>query len=184
MKKLIAIMLLFIHVFNIGGQLVFHEYLVYQSDKLFNEEINKNHYNTDDLTEIKIPANMPGIHDWHGYENLDGQVRFANSSYNYVKMKLTRDTIYLMCIPNYETTHLYDQNVIYAGQIKDIPVPKKDHVPFGKINLIAYSHHCESYKFATPVVTVRETVCNKYTITPSPFITGPGQPPDMETNLS
>ncbi len=75
MKKLLAILLLLIHLFNIGGQLAFHEYLVYQSDKFFNEQISENHYNIDDLTEICIPVNMPGITDWKSYENLSGSVQ-------------------------------------------------------------------------------------------------------------
>ena len=178
MKKLIAITLLTIHLFNIGGQLAFHQYLVYQSDKLFDEEINKNHYNTNDLTEVRIPVNMPGISDWSGYENLSGQVKFANASYNYVKLKMTRNAIYLMCVPNYETTHLNSDNIIYAGQIKDIPVPKKEHVPFGKINLIIYNHQCIYYKFSTPLLMIREIICDKHPDIPASVIPGSGQPPD------
>jgi len=184
MKKLIAIALLLIHLFNIGGQLAFHQYLVYQSDKLFNEEINKNHYNTEDLTEVVIPVNMPGIRDWSGYERLNGQVKFANSSYNYVRMKLTHNGIHLMCVPNYETTHLFDQNIIYAGQIKDIPVPKKDHVPFGKMNLTTYNVQSINFKFATPLLTLKKTICCNNSIVPWRFITGPGQPPDVDSFLS
>jgi hypothetical protein len=41
-----------------------------------------------------------------------------------------------MCVPNYETTRLVAHNVICAKHIKDVPVPKKNHVPFGKITAI------------------------------------------------
>ncbi len=184
MKKLIAITLLTVHLFNIGGQLAFHEYLVYQSDKLFNEQIGENHYNIDDLTEIRVPANMPGITDWKGYENLSGRIQFGNTAYNYVKIRMTRNAIYLVCIPNYATTHLSDQNIIYARQVPDIPVPKKDHVPFGKINIVAYNHQSVYYQFSTPLIKVRKTVSCYHSFIPNPLIKGPGQPPDMETILS
>jgi hypothetical protein len=177
-------MFLIIHLFNIGGQLVLHQYLAYQSDKLFNEEISKNHYNTGDLTELRIPVNMPGITDWKDYENLKGQIRFANSSYNYVKMKLTRNAIYLMCVPNYETTHLYNQNIINAGQIKDIPVPKKEHVPFGKINLATYNCQIVHYRFSAPILTFKKNIFSYHSVIPKSFISGPCQPPDAEMLIS
>ena len=178
MKKFIAILLLFIHFYNIGGQLLFHEYLVYQSNKLFNEEISQNHYNVADLTEIRIPANMPGISDWKNYQNLSGRIQFGNTAYNYVKIKMTRTAIYLVCIPNYATTHLCDINIINATQIPDIPVPKKDHVPFGKINLATYNHPAIYYKFSVPVFMVRMSLYCKHEDILHSIITGPGRPPD------
>ena len=79
MKKLIALSLLLIHLFSTERQLMFYEYLAYQSDKLFNEEIDQNHYNVHDLTEIRIPANLPNITDWKNYISLRGRVQFGNT---------------------------------------------------------------------------------------------------------
>lgn len=178
LKKLIAISLLFIHLFNIGRQLSFYEYLAYQSDKLFNEQIDKNNYNINDLTEIRIPANLPNITDWKNYVNLRGRVQFGEAAYNYVKIKMTRNAIYLICIPNYATTHLFNQNIIDARQIPDIPVSKKDHVPAGKTNAITYNHQDIFYKFSTPAITGEKTLVLIKVFLPQACITGPGQPPD------
>src|ERR1700678_4285344 len=128
--------MLTIYLFNIGGQQVFHQLSVYLSNNFFNEQTSKGLYNVNDLTEIKIPVNMPGITDWAGYENIKGQIKFGNSCYNYVKMKITRTTLYLICVPNYETTILTGQNIICAKKVKDIPVSKKEHVPYGKTTLL------------------------------------------------
>ncbi|QEM05074.1 hypothetical protein DIU31_016705 [Mucilaginibacter rubeus] len=133
MKKFIALMLLGFHLLNIGGQLALHQFMVYKSNKYFAEQTAKGFYNVKDLTEIVIPVNMPGITDWKNYENIHGQIRFDNNSYNYQKMRVTSRAIYLMCIPNYETTRLADKNIINAKDIKENPVPQKEHVPFGKI---------------------------------------------------
>ena len=113
-----------------------HQYCVYLSDKFFTEQTSKGLYNVNDLTEVKIPVNMPQIIDWKAYENVTGQVQFENISYNYVKMKITRNAIYLMCVPNYSTTHLSHQNIIIAKQVKDCRVPKKNHVPYTKTTLL------------------------------------------------
>jgi len=126
-------MLLNIHLLNIGGQLALHQYRVYKTAKFFTEQTRKGLYNVKDLTEITIPINLPNIHDWKDFENIAGQIRFGNTNYNYVKMKMTRNAIHLMCIPNYETTQPLEKNILNAKGVKDIPVPQKDHVPYGKI---------------------------------------------------
>lgn len=133
MKKFTATVLLAIYLFNIGGQLTLHPYFAYLSDRFFTEQTSKGLYYTGDLTEVKLPLHMPGIADWKNYENISGQIQFENVSYNYVKMKITRTAMYLMCVPNYQTTRFSGQNIINARQAKSIPVPKKDHVPYGKI---------------------------------------------------
>ncbi|HAL81288.1 MAG TPA: hypothetical protein DCO83_02845 [Mucilaginibacter sp.] len=152
LKKLIAVVLLAICLFNIGGQLVLHQYAVFLTARFFNEQTSKGLYNVNDLTEVKLPVNLPGISDWSAYENISGQIKFENSSYNYVKMKITRNAIYLMCIPDYATTSLTSQNIIDAKQVKDIPVPKKEHVPYSKSSVrdnfsFAFLH----FRFSSPV---------------------------------
>lgn len=184
MKKLIAIVFLLIHLFNIGGQLAFHQYLAYKADQFFNEQVNKNLYSVDDLTEVKIPVNLPKVTDWEGYVNLNGEVRFANASYNYVKIRITQKAIYLMCIPNYETTHLSGQNIIYAKQIKDISVPRKDHVPFGKINIMDYNYPAINYVFSPPQFVLQKKTQTGQFLILSSCISGPGQPPDMTAAIS
>ena len=179
MKRIIALSLLWIHLFNIGGQLAIRQYFVYKSDKLFDEQINKNRYNVNDLTEIKIPANMPEVHDWRHFEILNGRVQFQYSSYNYVKIKITHNAIYLLCVPNYATTHLSDQNIIYARQIPDIPVSKKDHVPLVKLNFATFSNICIHYKFENPVVITRGNIFINHSMVRYSAIAGPGQPPDF-----
>ena len=163
---------------------MFYEYLAYQSDKLFNEQIDQNRYNVHDLTEIRIPANLPNITDWKNYISLRGRVQFGDAAYNYVKIKMTRTAIYLVCIPNYATTHLSALNIINARQIPDIPVPKKDHLPVGKINFTTYNHQNIAYRFSTPMTPANKTVILLQIFLPDTCIAGPGQPPDMVSVFS
>jgi len=135
LKKTIALILLNIYLLNIGGQLALRQYLVYKSDRFFNEQVGKGLYNVNDLTEVSIPVNLPAIHDWRTFENISGHITFGNATYNYVKMRLTRNALHLMCIPNYKTTRFADSNVLDAKGIKGAPVSPKEHVPFGKMVL-------------------------------------------------
>lgn len=121
---------------------------------------------------------MPGITDWHNYVNVTGQVQFGDASYNYVKMKMTRTALYLMCVPNYKTTSLSGDNIINAKQAKNIPVPKKDHVPYGKTTVsgkfnVSFTQFAfSSYVKMLPAILIlpaQQLVCRCITI--------PHQPP-------
>jgi len=135
-KKLIAALMLIFYLFTLCGPLALHQYLSLKSDKFFTEQTAKGLYNVGELTEVKLPVDMPAITDWKNYENIKGCVQFDNVTYNYVKMKITRTTLYLMCVPDYKTTRMSAQNIIDAKQSKGVPVPKKQHVPFGKATLL------------------------------------------------
>jgi len=113
-------------------------------------------YSLDDLVSVKVPVKMPTIDDWNDYVPIAGQVQFQNNSYNYVKMRMTKDTLYLMCIPNYKKTRLISQNIINARKIADIPNSKKDHVPFGKLSTLSdYNCQVVKYLFIIPVATLK-----------------------------
>jgi len=159
LKKTIALILLNIYLLNIGGQLALHQYLVYKSNKFFNEQVQKGLYNITDLTEVTIPVNLPAIHDWRSFENISGHITFGRTTYNYVKMRVTKNALHLMCIPNYETTRFADSNILDAKGIKDIPVPQKEHVPFGKMVLqdnISLSF--VQFEFNCPITPLPENV--------------------------
>jgi hypothetical protein len=159
LRKPVAMLLLVIYLFDIGGQVMLHRYFAYLSDKFFTEQTAKGLYNKGDLTEVKLPVNMPGIAEWRAYENISGSVRFNDVTYNYVKMKMTRTAICLMCVPDYATTRFSRQNVIDAKHDKGVPVPKKDHVPYGKIATTGkFSITFRQFAFAAPATTINGVV--------------------------
>jgi hypothetical protein len=124
LRKLIAILLLSVHLFNLYGYNLLNRYFMYRSDKDMNEHIAKNMYKVQDLVMVKLPVNMPGIQSWSDFENISGQIQFKKACYNYVKLKLTKNAIYVMCIPNYEKTRLTNDNIINVRQIDDLPGAK------------------------------------------------------------
>lgn len=185
MKKLLAIFLLSLHLFSLYGSMAVYAYCVYRSDKLFNEEINKSNYKIDDLVEVKVPVKMPTIQNWQEYVSISGQVQLKDNCYNYVKLKMTRDTMYLMCVPNYKTTRLSKQNIIDAHNVADIPFNKKDHVPFGKMNNLGmFNYTVLQFRFSTPVAALKKIVNITHSDILNSYISRPGQPPEAPGNIS
>jgi len=185
MKKLFAISMLLLHLFSLYGHLVLYGYCVYQSNRLFDKQISENRYKLDDLVEVKVPVKMPTIENWKEYVYISGQINFKKNSYNYVKLKMTKDTIYLMCVPNYSKTKLTNQNIIDASKIADIPLNKKTHVPFGKvISLSEYNYQLVQFRFLSPVITLTQTSNYASSSLVNTSIASPGQPPEEPITLS
>ena len=169
-----------VHLFNLGGYMLWHQYLVERSDRRMNELISHNLYDPNKLIELKIKQNLPGIREWTDFENVSGHVQLKNTSYNYVKLKFTKDTLYIMCVPNYEKTKLIDNNVIYAKQINDIPLEKKGQessVKKGADN--KYSHSEIEFRFLSFRDEHLNTLKPIHLNVNDPFIPVHGQPPEI-----
>jgi hypothetical protein len=180
LNRIFATVMLTVHLFNLGGYLVLNEYLVYRSDKFVTEQISKGKYDATNLIEIKIKQHLPEIHDWKNYIRVSGQIQLKGVAYNYVKLRMTCDTMFVQCIPNYETTKLLSENIICAKQVNDIPISKKAHESSGKKIGIdnKYNFPVTVYTFppVTPVVQQPGTFI--YISIKQPLVSIASQPPE------
>lgn len=181
LKRAVAIALLTIHFFNLGGYMLLHMYALNQSDRFMNELISKNLYNPNSLIEIKIKQSRSANAEWGDFKNIYGQIQLKETCYNYVKLKFAKDTLYVMCVPNYEKTKLVQSNIIYAKQVNDIPQDGKDHTASIKKGGADNKYSYDAVAFQFLVFKNRPPVFIKprcLTI-PSPFIPVQGRPPQL-----
>jgi hypothetical protein len=160
--------------------MVLFQYFIYQSNKFNEKQISKNLYKASDLVEIKIPVNLPKITKWSGYERISGTIQLQENWYNYVKLKMTRDTLYVMCVPNYKTTRLINANIIYAREVSEAPLnAKKQAMPLKSIAMFKYVPLTATVKLITPVLIIKPTPAR---LNVKPVISHTdvlGQPPEM-----
>ena len=180
MKKTVAIALLVIHLFNMGGYALFYQYFIHQSDVQMVKQIFDNKIDNKKFIEIKIPAHLPIMQDWGDYQEIAGQIQLKDAYYNYVRMKMTRDTMYFICVPNTTKTRLVNANIITAKEINDVPLTKKGQesmvkkATFSEYNLQEFSYHYEAFG------TSLKTENNSVSCTSSdPYIESPGKPPNF-----
>jgi len=145
LKKSLAIGMLALLLFNMGGYLLVFQYFIIRSDNAIDEQINNNHYKSADLVNIKIPVRL-NIQDWSDYEVISGQVKIKDTIYNYAELKMTRDTMYLKCITNHEKGRLVNAKIIYGKQVNDAPVNKKMPLPLVKKNFSENEYICTNNK--------------------------------------
>ena len=145
------------------------------------KQIFDNKINEAQLLEIKIPVNFPTVTDWNDYEEIAGQIQLKDAFYNYVRLKITRDTMYLICLPNTFKTRVVNANIIAAKEISDVPLTKNGHNPatkkgnlFSEFKIAAFQYYHSRFGiFLKHGPTSISLDFNR------PFIDSPGKPPNF-----
>ena len=153
MKKLIAILLLAIYLFNLCGYSVVFSYFIHQSEKKLTQQLDENKYNETELVEIAIPLDLPYIQNSSGFERVDGAIENKGIHYNYVKRRVFNDTLYLLCLPNQQKTQLAKAKSTYASEANDFAGSKKEKESTAKKAGpgAEYNNNIAGYSFDRPV---------------------------------
>jgi hypothetical protein len=154
-KRIAAILLLGILLFNWGGYRLFTDYLEDRADSRLEASLDANDYNESDLISIKVAANLPYIANSETYERVDGQITIKGVQYNYVKRRLYNDSLELLCIPNIARTGVQNARDDFFRLANDLasntPSSKKStgHTHLTKFSVQDYTndHHSFSWQF-------------------------------------
>ena len=155
LKKLIAILLLAIHLFNLGGYSLVFRYFIHQSEQQFIQQLDQDQYKDADLVEISIPLHLPYMQNSSGFERIDGSVENNSILYNYVKRRVYNDTLYILAIPNRQKTQLVKEKSNYAGEANDFAANKKEKESTAKKTSLTteYNNTINQYSFLSPAAT-------------------------------
>ncbi|MEP7257023.1 MAG: hypothetical protein ABI687_01515 [Flavitalea sp.] len=183
MKKLVAITLLLIHFFNLAGYLFLFWYLSIESNKQAVSIIDKHQYKTEDLIEVKVPVNMPYVSNWNDYEPFEGEIILNGIHRNYVKRKVSDDTLYLLCLPNKQRDKLLVAKNDFSNKVNDVNDPdKKTDGQVKKINLInTYYSPLAEYCLNTPEIIQTRISISLIPSLHHSFIDEDGRPPKMNS---
>jgi hypothetical protein len=106
LTRLLTISLLAILVFNMFGYQCVVAYLQQQNAFAIEARIDKDQYDDSELISIKVSLNLPYYNGYAEFERTYGSVNIDGIDYEYVKRRVYKDTLELLCIPNYEKTKL------------------------------------------------------------------------------
>lgn len=76
------------------------------SDASMQKQVDKNNYNVNELISIKTTLNLPYYSSSPNFERVYGSVTINGISYQYVKRRVYKDTMELLCLPNTTKTNL------------------------------------------------------------------------------
>lgn len=180
MKKLLAAALLIIHLFNLAGYPFLFKYFIAQSAQQISEKIDKNNFSDSELTELKIALNLPYITPWTGYEKFEGEITIQGNHYNYVKRKISEDTLYLLCLPNKQKDKLQLAKNNYSKAVNDFNNNEKNDKTIKKINFLNQYHSTfPAYLIITPQKAIRTSTSFLVSTLPDSFIDVDGRPPQL-----
>ena len=172
--------MLIVYLFNLAGYNFLFHYYIQQSDKLISQRADIDDFSTASLIEVKVKLNLPYITDWSDYQRYDGQVEVNGVHYNYVKRKISQDTLHLLCLPNETKTKLYHTSTDYAVRANDLPAEKQDKNSESNKNFVQEGRKVPSVQFRFTAfdkgkAIENHTYCSALTVT---YISSPGEPPE------
>ncbi|MHB1177208.1 MAG: hypothetical protein ACYCZO_02645, partial [Daejeonella sp.] len=134
MKKAISILLLSFFLFNIIGYKLFFYYLVTEADSRIQAKIAVLHESDESLFTVKIPIRLPYHTDWKDYESVEGEMTYNNTTYKYVKRKVLRDTLILLCVKYQEKSVIEKNSNEYFKKVNDLTTDnsKKQEIKHAK----------------------------------------------------
>jgi hypothetical protein len=124
LKKIAAILLLSLMVFNLIGYRWLFSTIEENATADLEQKIAAGKYNDDQLVEIQIPLNMPYYSD-KDYENVYGETDWNGEHYRYVKRKVSGNTLYLLCLPHKEKTSIVKVKNEFTKAVNDVPGNKQ-----------------------------------------------------------
>jgi hypothetical protein len=184
-KRIAAILLLSLLLFNWIGYEVYTAILQEHADKSMISSLDENNYNDADLISFKVPAvHLSSYVNSKEFQRVDGTIDINGVQYNYVKRKYTGDSLELLCIPNRTSTSLQNAKNEFFKLVNDLQHPgqskKSDqhNTSFKGFNADYYAD--TQLIDITNGIQIRQKATDRYLLQiPAVYLTRAGQPPDL-----
>lgn len=183
MKKLAAILLLGLLVFNFYGYRWLLTYMENSATTRLVQKLDAGDYDESQLMEVKIPVRLQYHNNWSDYETFYGQAEYNGEYYQYVKRKLYNDTLYLLCIPHVEKTKLKAAKTDFFLTLNDLPynggTNKSPLSSFTKLLLSEYLPNKNYQEIDLTDQIKKKYYLQDFSFSPQFSPSAPGQPPDL-----
>ena len=180
-KRLAAISLITLLVFNWYGYRILMNYMEQQATTQLQSKLDQNLYDESTLIEIRVPLNMPYIANWNDFETFYGETEIAGTHYTYVKRKVENGELVLLCIPNTAKTELQAAKINYFKLVNDLQQPTGKQDSKNLSVKIPYSDYIANSSMTTinPWAVTTTSVLRPYVfVMPTVYIPTPAQPPE------
>jgi hypothetical protein len=128
LKKISTILLLGLLLFNWFGYRLLITCLQDHSRKTLETRLDGNDYDESQLISIKTPVTNLAYYNASGqFERVDGSIEVNGIRYKYVKRRLFKDSLELLCLPDHAAMRLQSFNNDFFGFISGISTPAKRH---------------------------------------------------------
>ena len=183
MKRAAAILLLFIFLFNWFGYRLLSDYLQHRADTQLESQLDQDQYNEASLIEIRVPLNMPYQSISSNFERYDGEIEFNGIHYKYVKRKIDKGALVLLCLPNEHRMQLQNARDEFFKLVNDLQQSgqSKNSTPANSIKnpVTEYWQQQNNWRLEALAAQQLHQYTGYTTVIPiSPLVAIPAQPPE------
>ena len=179
MKRAAAILLLLIFLFNWFGYRLLSDYLQHRSDTRLELQLDQQQYNEASLIEIRVPLNMPYQTVSSNFERYDGEIEFDGIHYKYVKRKVEKGELVLLCLPNENRMRLQSARDEFFKLVNDLQQSSQEKNPASgsiKNPVTEYWQQQNNWQLettsspsgngSTPSPVLASALCHRYAVHP------------------
>jgi hypothetical protein len=141
MKRLVAIVMLFLFLLNVLGYYGIFIGLRHINVQKLVQKLDNDSYRESETTTFKIPLTVPYYTDSRDFERVNGEFEFSGEVYRLVKQRLHQDTLHIVCVRDNESKKINQVLADYVKTFTDKPgnskhstkslqVLIKDFIPF------------------------------------------------------
>jgi hypothetical protein len=108
--------------FNWYGYQLLTQYWQQQAESRLQARLDRNEYDESQLVSVKIPVTTLSYYNGsaNGFERVDGKIEIKGVHYQYVKRRVYKDSLELLCIPNVTTMKLLQVKNDFFRQANDL----------------------------------------------------------------
>jgi hypothetical protein len=181
-KKLAAILLLVLFLFNIIGYRIVFYFVQQQDDIALETSLDKDQYDESELITIKVPLSLPYQTDWKDFERVDGEMNLDGKIYKYVKRKVQDGQLVLMCLPDEHKMRIQnarDEFFKLANDLSSTNSSKKSSNTVSLKNVLGdYEKQQDQWSAATITYKIVYEIPADATAFINQFHNSPEQPPE------
>lgn len=154
LRKLAAISLLLILLFNVAGYQVVIFTMQSNNAIALEKKLDQKEYADSELISIKTKLNLPYYQSSPSFERAYGSININGKDYAFVKRRVFNDTLELLCLPDKHKTELNTvKNEIAKSTADHQTSPDKKSSTVIKLNISEYLPLEATY------IPLAETVC-------------------------
>ena len=121
MTRIASILLLTVFAFNWGGYRIVADFLEQRADKQLEAHLDKADYDETLLFEIRVPLNTPYLAgNSTEFERYEGEIEVDGVHYKYVKRKVDKGELVLLCIPNSDKNRFQNSRMEFFKLMNDL----------------------------------------------------------------
>lgn len=125
MKRAISLIILILFLLNAVGLYGILLGLQFKFASEANRALDEDKYSTSEAITFKIPMSLPYSIEDQGFQRVTGEFENQGEVYRLVKQKLSKDTLYIVCVKDTESKKINQALTDYVKTFSDRPFNAK-----------------------------------------------------------